>query len=78
MRLSRKTSKGVDTMETKETPILISATKAQELFGFSRPMVYNLLNRNDCGVVTIGRRKFFMKDKLMAWLEKQSSSTERA
>ena len=65
-------------METKETHILISATKAQELFGFSRPMVYNLLNRSDCGVVVIGRRKFFMKDKLMAWLEKQTSSSERA
>ena len=41
--------------------------------GFSRPMVYNLLNRIDMPVIKIGRRRFMHKALFEAWLSEQAT-----
>ena len=48
----------------------------QELIamGFSRPMAYQLLNRNDVPVVVIGGRKFVHAKLFDEWLEQQATS----
>ncbi len=54
-----------------ELPELFDAQIAQDRFNFSRSMVYQLLQNPACGVVQIGRRKFFHRDSFLKWLEDQ-------
>ena len=43
-----------------------------QAMGFSRPMAYQLLNREDMPVVKIGRRKYLHRDLFERWLEEQA------
>ena len=61
-----------ETVENAEKKVL-SADDLQNM-GFARGMTYNLLNRKDLPVVTIGRRKFMHRDLFMAWLKAQAES----
>lgn len=54
----------------KRLPELLSAKDAQNM-GLSRPMVYQLLNKDGVPVIQIGRRKFFLRDKFLLWLDNQ-------
>lgn len=49
-----------------------SAKQAQLATGFSEGMIYQLLNRNDTGAFSIGRRRFFHREKFLAWLDEQA------
>lgn len=60
-----------------ELPYLIGADDAMTFFGFSRPMVYNLLNDPECGVCVIGKRKFFIRDRFLEWIEKNTLKQEK-
>lgn len=62
----------MNTQNMNDLPYLIGANDAMHLFGFSRPMVYQMLNNPECGVCIIGRRKFFVRDKLLEWIEKNT------
>lgn len=57
-----------------DIPELLDARTLQSLFGFSRSMVYALLNRRDLPVVVIGRRRFMHKSLFESWLAEQASS----
>ena len=60
-------------MEKQVThPDLMSAEYVQKNIGLSKQMTYTLLNRQDCGVVHIGRRKFFHRDTFLQWLKDQA------
>ena len=65
-------------MEEKEElqyphlPELFSAKVAQDRFGLSRSMCYELLSNPACGVVRIGARKFFLRDRFLKWLDEQT------
>lgn len=52
--------------------VLWNFEEAQKHTGFSRQMIYQLLNRSDCGVVRIGRRKFFHRETFLKWLKDQA------
>ena len=55
---------------------LLSAGDLQEMLGLSRSKVYEMLNRSDMPVVTIGGRKFMHKELFMQWLARQAAGRE--
>lgn len=59
-------------MESSGTHALLNAHDLQ-IMGFSRPMVYNLLNRTDLPVIKIGKRRFMHKALFEAWLSEQAT-----
>ena len=59
-------------MESSGTHALLNAHDLQTM-GFSRPMVYNLLNRADLPVIKIGKRRFMHKALFEAWLSEQAT-----
>ena len=61
-------------MNSRETlPMMLSANDIQTM-GFTRTMVYNILNREDVPVVKIGSRKFIQRDKFFDWLDSREKS----
>ena len=50
-----------------QIPYMLTAKDIQAM-GFSRPMVYQLLNREDMPTVRIGKRVFVQKDRFLEWL----------
>ena len=54
-----------------ELPILLSAKDIQSI-GLSRSMAYQLMNRSDVPVVTIGGRKFINRDRFFEWIDNQT------
>ena len=56
-------------MNSRENlPMMLSANDIQTM-GFTRTMVYNILNREVVPVVKIGSRKFIQRDKFFDWLD---------
>ncbi len=66
-------------MNSRENlPMMLSANELQAM-GFTRTMVYKILNSEDVPVVKIGSRKFIQKDKFFKWLDsKESNNPENA
>lgn len=62
----------MEKMKPDSYPIMLSAKHAQALSGFSRSMIYRMLNRKDMPVACIGGRKFLHRDLFMRWLEEQA------
>ena len=60
-----------------DLPELIDAKTVQDRFHMSRVMVYNLINNPACGIVQIGRRKFFHRDRFLKWLEDQTTANQK-
>lgn len=56
----------------EDLSLLMSAHDLQAM-GFSRSMTYQLLNRADVPVITIGGRKFINRDKFFQWLDNQTN-----
>lgn len=54
----------------EDMPMMLSANHLQ-LLGFTRPMAYQIMNRDDIAIVHIGKRKFIRKDQLLKWIERQ-------
>jgi len=53
--------------------VMLDAVSLQA-FGFSRAMVYQLLNRQDLPVVVIGKRRFMHRELFLKWLEEQATA----
>ena len=66
-------------MNSKENlPMMLSANELQAM-GFTRTMVYKILNSEEVPIVKIGSRKFIQKDKFFKWLDsKESNNPETA
>ncbi len=56
-------------------PIMLSANDLQDM-GFSRTMVYKILNSDEVPVVKIGSRKFIQKDKFFKWLDSKEGNSD--
>lgn len=59
-------------MESKLEPLAISPAECARLLGVSRPMVYNLINRDDFPSFKLGTRALISVDGLRAWIAKQA------
>lgn len=59
-------------MESKLEPLAISPAECARLLGVSRPMVYNLINRDDFPSFKLGTRTLISVDGLRAWIAKQA------
>ena len=54
-------------------PLVMDAKDLQNL-GFSRSMVYNILNQSDFPVIVIGGRKLVHRDRFFEWLDQQTEA----
>ena len=61
-------------LNQNEERALLNAGDLQHLYGFSRPMAYQLLNRADLPTVRFGKRVFMHKELFRQWLMKQASN----
>lgn len=59
-------------MESKLEPLAISPAECARLLGVSRPMVYNLINRDDFPSFKLGTRTIISVDGLRSWIAKQA------
>lgn len=55
---------------------LLDFEDLKRITGLSRPTVYQLLNRADMPVVSIGRRKFMNAELFRKWLNRQATGEE--
>lgn len=61
-------------MNSRENlPMMLSANELQAM-GFTRTMVYKILNSEDVPVVKIGSRKFIQRDKFFKWLDSKETN----
>ena len=58
----------------KNATVLIDFKKWQEIYGGSRAMFYRLVNAPGVPSVTIGGRKFLIRDQFDEWPKKQHES----
>ena len=63
-------------MTHDEYPVCLSAKDTMRMMGWSRSMVYKLLNCSETGAFSIGGRKFFHRDRLMKWIAEQGKNQE--
>lgn len=54
-------------------PDVLNAEQIAMLLGISRSGVYQLLNRADFPTLHIGKRKLAPKDKVLAWIDRQTA-----
>jgi len=66
-------------MNSRENlPMMLSVNDFQAM-GFTRTMVYKILNSEEVPVVKIGSRRFVQRDKFFKWLDsKESKNPETA
>lgn len=64
--------------QLNDYPIMLSAKEAQKLSGFSRSMIYRMLNQSDMPVACIGGRKFLHRELFVKWLEEQATTSKGA
>lgn len=57
-------------------PLAVSAAKAAELLGVSRPKVYELMRRDDFPSFCLGGRTLISVAGLRAWVDEQASRRE--
>ena len=55
-----------------QLPVSLSAPDVAQVLGISRAGAYNLLRSKGFPTVHIGKRMIVPKDKLLAWLDKQT------
>lgn len=58
----------------KKIPILLDWKTWRDNYGGSRALFYRLVNRADVPSVTIGGRKFLIRDQFDAWLKAQQTN----
>ncbi len=56
----------------ENSALILMSAKDLQAAGFTRAVVYQLLNRADMPVVTFGRRKFMLRDKFLARLDEMT------
>ena len=57
----------------EQLPLMLNAEQVAMVLGISRAGAYQLLHREDFPCVRINKRMMVARDKLMAWLEKQTA-----
>jgi excisionase family DNA binding protein len=57
---------------TDQLPVSLSASEVAQVLGISRAGAYNLLRSKGFPTIHIGKRMIVPKDKLLAWLDKQT------
>ena len=53
-------------------PPVLNATRVSEVLGISRAGAYNLMHREDFPTLLIGKRMLVPKDKLLAWIDRNT------
>lgn len=53
-------------------PPVLNATQLSEVLGISRAGAYNLMHREDFPTLLIGKRMLVPKDKLLAWIDRNT------
>ena len=53
-------------------PLVLNATQVSEVLGISRAGAYNLMHREDFPTLLIGKRMLVPKDKLLAWIDRNT------
>ena len=53
-------------------PPVLNATQVSEVLGISRAGSYNLMHREDFPTLLIGKRMLVPKDKLLAWIDRNT------
>ena len=53
--------------------MLLTVDEMRKVTGFSRPMAYQMVNREDFPKVRVGRRIMIPVKQLEAWIERQAS-----
>lgn len=56
----------------EDYPDVLNAEQIAMLLGISRSGAYQLLNRADFPTLQIGKRKLAPKDKVLAWIDRQT------
>ena len=57
----------------EDMPMMLTANDLHTM-GFTRTMVYKILNSEEVPVVKIGSRKFIQRDKFFEWLDSREAS----
>lgn len=59
-----------------ELPSVLNADQLAAALGISRAGAYQLLNTRTFPTLKIGKRKLVPKDKLVAWIDRQTAGDE--
>ncbi len=54
--------------------MLLTVDEMRKVTGFSRPIAYQMVNRDDFPKIRVGRRIMIPVKQLEAWIEKQASA----
>ena len=58
----------------EQLPITLSANQVAQVLGISRANAYTLMHSKGFPTIQIGKRMVVPKNKLMEWMERQTSS----
>ncbi len=56
----------------EDYPDVLNAEQLAAMLGISRAGAYQLMNRADFPTLCIGKRKLAPKDKVLAWIDRQT------
>lgn len=59
-----------------DLPAMLTAAELSGVLGISRAGAYALIHRQDFPTLQIGKRLMVPKDKLMAWIDRQTTGDE--
>lgn len=59
-----------------DLPLMLTAPQLAAALGISRAGAYQLLNTSTFPTLKIGKRKLVPKDKLIAWIDRQTDVDE--
>ena len=65
----------MDYRSFEELPAMLTAAELAGALGISRAGAYALIHRKDFPTLQIGKRLMVPKDKLMAWIDRQTAGT---
>ena len=57
----------------EQLPITLCAEEVAQVLGISRANAYTLMHSENFPTIRIGKRMVVLKDKLIAWMEEQST-----
>mgnify|MGYP000060918078 CR=1 FL=1 len=77
-KLSRKGNQAltVNCKSLDELPAMLTAAELAGALGISRAGAYTLIHRRDFPTLQIGKRLMVPKDKLLAWIDRQTAGDE--
>ena len=52
-----------------QLPLMLNAEDVQHVMNISRAMAYQLMHREDCPTIVIGKRMVVPRDKFLEWVE---------